>query len=246
MINKRYILILFFIITCTGKLFAQYVPSWGGGADQQDFSFGFTFQFVNADFKIVKDQNWRRPFRDTEYPYHNVTDSLNSMSSKSTPGFAIGFVSRYSLNDHIEIRSTPLLSFTDKRINYEYQTDKYSQEKQVQNTSVDIPLSLKLKSDRIADFRLYLIGGIKYTFNINKKPNQADIGYLDKKLQLVRNYASYEAGIGCDIYFEYFKLSPELKLANSFGDVLLHENHPFAVPISKLFLHTIMFSLTFE
>ena len=53
-------------------------------------------------------------------------------------------------------------------------------------------------------------------------------------------------GIGFDLYFEYFKLSPEIKLSNSFGNVLLPETHPFSAPINKLSLHTIMFSLYFE
>jgi len=62
----------------------------------------------------------------------------------------------------------------------------------------------------------------------------------------VSGFGSYEAGIGCDIYFEFFKLSPEIKIANSFGNVLVAQNQPFSVPIDKLFLHTIMFSLSFE
>lgn len=239
-----YILILLLII-CTTRVHAQYVPSWGGGSDLQDFSFGFTFQYVNTDFKIIKDPHWQDPYPDAEL-HRNITTPLTKLSSYSMPGFAIGFITRYSFNEHVELRSTPLLSFTDKMIKYEYQDITQNTEKQVQNTAVDIPLSFKLKSDRIADFRLYLTGGVKYSFNINKKPNQTDVGPLDRKLQIVRNYASYEAGIGCDIYFEYFKLSPELKLANSFGDVLQHEQHPYAIPLSKLFLHTIMFSLNFE
>ena len=112
---------------------------------------------------------------------------------------------------------------------------------------IDVPLSLKIKADRISDFRPYLLAGIKYSQALGSKVN-SDINAApaDKLLKNVSSYGSYEAGIGCDIYLEYFKLSPELKISNSIGNVLYPENQPFAAPISKLSLHTIMFSLYFE
>jgi hypothetical protein len=112
---------------------------------------------------------------------------------------------------------------------------------------IDLPLLLKLKSDRIGDFRAYVLGGFKYSQAIGSRVN-ADAGaaLTEKLVKNVSGYASYEAGIGCDLYFEFFKLSPEIKLSNSFGDVMLHENHPYSRPIDKLSLHTLMFSLHFE
>ena len=71
----------------------------------------------------------------------------------------------------------------------------------------------------------------------------------DPLQQLVRNkngFGSYEVGLGCDIYFEYFKLSPEIKISNSFGNLLIPEDNPYATPINKLSLHTVTFSLIFE
>ncbi|MEO6979626.1 MAG: PorT family protein, partial [Mucilaginibacter sp.] len=105
----------------------------------------------------------------------------------------------------------------------------------------------KLKSDRIQDFRAYILGGVKYSLAIGSKKN-TDTG-LDPLSKLVKNvggFGSYEAGIGCDIYFEFFKLSPEIKMSNSFGNVLVPENHPYSTPISALGLHTFTFSLIFE
>ncbi len=99
----------------------------------------------------------------------------------------------------------------------------------------------------MGDFRAYVLGGVKYSQAIGTRVN-ADAGaaLADKFVKNVGSYGSYEAGIGCDIYFEFFKLSPEIKLSNSFGDLMLHENHPYSRPIDKLSLHTLMFSLVFE
>jgi hypothetical protein len=245
MIKTGYLIVLL-VAFCTCKSWAQHtiVPSWGGGADQNELSFGFTFQYIESDFKIVKDKNWRNSFPDPQNPKSIVTPSLNAIRSFGTPGFGIGFITRYRLSDHLEIRTTPELIFADKVVRYEYTGQNI--EKQVQTTSVDVPLSFKLKSDRIGDFRLYLLGGAKVSAAINKRPDDRDVPLLDRQLRISRNYAAYEAGIGCDIYFEYFKLSPEIKLSNSFGNVLMKEQTPFATPLSKLFLRTISFSLYFE
>jgi hypothetical protein len=238
------IIVLLFI---SNFLHAQdRVPAWGGGADQQDLSFGFTFSYISSSFKIIKQPNWRSPFFD-QGTNRYVTDSLNSINSASLPGFAIGFISRYRLSEHLEVRITPSIVFADRELAYTYATPSQDVTKQIQTTTVDFPLSFKLKSDRIGDFRAYILGGVKYSEAVGKG-NTTDM--IDDPLQrMVKNskgFGSYEAGLGCDIYFEFFKLSPEIKMSNSFGNVLVPENQPFSTPISKLFLHTIMFSLIFE
>jgi hypothetical protein len=240
-------LIVFLLVFCTCKSWAQYtiVPSWGGGADQTDLSFGFTFQYINSDFKIVKKTTWQQPFPDQSSIAKN---GYNAISSNGVPGFGIGFVTRYSITEHLEVRTTPELVFADKSLTYEFKGVDAHPSVSIQTTSVDVPLLLKLKSDRIGDFRMYLLGGVKTSFAINKKSKEDNsLNPDDIMPKLSRNYNAWEAGIGCDIYFEYFKLSPELKVSNSFNNMLVPDlSNPYSSPISKLFLHTISFSLYFE
>ncbi|MFD2873926.1 outer membrane beta-barrel protein [Mucilaginibacter ximonensis] len=241
---KRYLLVVNLVLCC-GNLFAQSVPKWGGGADQSVQSFGFSFSYVSSYFKIDKNPDWRKPFIDKEGL--KVADSLNSISSPNSVGFAVGFLYRYRITDHLEVRTTPSLVFADRVVNYTYTNASFNTSRTVQSTSVDLPLGIKLKSDRIGDFRGYILGGIKYTQAIGTKSNaDANLAPIDKHLKNIRGFGSYEAGLGCDIYFEFFKLSPEIKISNSFGDVMLHDNNAYSSPINKLGLHTLMFSLYFE
>ncbi|MEO3404516.1 outer membrane beta-barrel protein [Mucilaginibacter sp. CAU 1740] len=243
MIN-RYLLVFVFLFCCK-PLFAQRVPAWGGGADQEDLSFGFSFTYVASDFKINRQANFRNAYFDESGV--QVKGPLNTISSKSTPGFAVGFLTRYRLTEHLEARTNPSLVFADRVLHYSYVDPSEDVDKKVQTTSLDIPLLLKLKSDRLGDFRAYVVGGLKYTQAIGSKKN-ADVN-LDLSEKLVKNvggFASYEAGVGCDIYFEFFKLSPEIKISNSLGNVLQRDNNPYSSAIGRLGLHTIMFSLIFE
>jgi hypothetical protein len=247
---KRYLIVCILTLCGSNTLFAQdRVPAWGGGADLEDFSFGFSFSYVSSDFKIVKQPDWRTPFFDTDPGVnHVITPALNSISSKSLPGFAVGFLTRYRLTEHLEARITPSLVFADRNLTYTYVNPEVNPTvtKQVQTTTVDFPVSLKIKSDRIGDFRAYILGGLKYSHSIGAKKDDTNADMLDKLVKNNSGYASYEAGLGCDIYFEFFKLSPEIKISNSLGNVLQHEYQPYSNPINKLSLHTLMFSLYFE
>ncbi|HEY5325891.1 MAG TPA: outer membrane beta-barrel protein [Mucilaginibacter sp.] len=242
--NRYYTLIL--LLLCGNVLLAQSPPAWGGGADQNDLSFGFSFAYVGSNFKIIKKPGWRNPYFDPGVN-KNITDSLNGIASNPLPGFAIGFITRYRLTDHLEARLTPALVFADRALTYTYPTASEDVTKQIQTTAIDFPLSLKLRSDRINNFRAYILGGVKYSVAIGKGNALAgDINPLDQIPKNVQGFGSYEAGLGCDIYFEFFKLSPEIKISNSFGNVLVNSNDPYSNPISKLSLHTITFSLIFE
>ncbi|MDB5006356.1 MAG: hypothetical protein JWQ84_3367 [Mucilaginibacter sp.] len=238
-------LVITFLFLCSNLLLAQVPPAWGGGADQNDLNFGFAFGYVSSNFKITKKPDWRKPFFDKGTNKY-ITDSLNSISSAPVPGFSIGFITRYRLTEHFEARFTPALVFADRSISYTYATASEDVTKQIQPTTVEIPLSLKLRSDRLGNFRAYILGGVKYTEAIGKGAPDPSTDPLQKLVKNTSGFGSYEAGLGCDIYFEFFKLSPEIKISNSFGNVLIPENQPFSAPISKLSLHTIVFSLCFE
>jgi hypothetical protein len=244
MIKLRYLLLIpaFLYGNC---LLAQSVPKWGGGADEKDMSFGFSFSYVSSYFKIDKKPDWRDPYFDIDGK--KVTDSLRSISSPNAQGFAVGFLTRFKLTEHLEARITPSLIFADRIVSYAYNNTAEHTNKSVQSTLVDFPVMLKLKSDRIGDLRAYVLGGVKYSKAIGNR-SKADEGaaLIDKLVKTNSGFASYEAGLGFDIYFEFFKLSPEIKLSNSFSNVMVNENHPYTRPIDKLSLHTLMFSLYFE
>ena len=243
--NKIKYLLIICLFICSSNLLAQRVPAWGGGGDLRDLGFGFTFSYIGSYYKIDKNPNWQKPFFD---PLNNtyVTNSLTSISSSYASGFAVGFLTRYRLTEHLEARLSPSLIFADRVVSYTYVNDDPIN-KLVTNTSVDFPLSLKLKSDRMDNLRVYLMGGVKLTQAISSKYNSdIDLPPKEKILKNVSHYGSYEVGIGCEIYFEFFKLSPELKLSNSFNNVMLHDNSAFSSPINNLGLHTLMFSLYFE
>jgi hypothetical protein len=217
--------------------------NWGGGVDEEILHFGFTFQYLASEYKIYKQRNWQVP----QAKEVGFTDSLSSISSPVSPGFGIGFVSNLRLGSNADLRFTPTLVFSDRLLNYTYfRTDPV--QKKVPSTLVEFPLGLKIKSNRRLNFRAYMLGGAKYSMDIVSKKKTDDSG-LAREERFVKNnksILSYEAGIGFDFYFEFFKLSPELKVSNSFNSILKREDHPFSSPLERLYSRTFQFSLYFE
>jgi hypothetical protein len=251
--KKPLLILLFSVIAFTLK-----AQNWGGGIDQQDFNWGFSFQYVASEYKIIRSPNWREAFRNTDPTEGQVgaqiiTDPLKSIVSPLSAGFGIGFVVNYKLTPNVDLRSTPTLIFNDRIVNYTFEEtginpDFSEKEQRVQATMVDFPIGIKLKSERRKDFRAYLLLGAKYSMDLasGKKAKDETFVLKQKYLKNIKNFASYEAAIGFDLYFEYFKMSPELKVSHSFGNVIKRENHPYDTPIDKAILRSFTFSLFFE
>lgn len=219
--------------------------NWGGGVDDDNLHFGFTFQYLSSEFKILKKSSWQTPFEENGMP---VSGRLRALSSESSPGFGIGFVVNQRLGENADVRFTPTLVFNDRLATYEFEGTEAPIQKKVQSTMIDFPLGIKIKSDRRNNFRAYVIGGAKYSMDIasKKRSNDASFGAMEKFLKNKKNFLSYEAGLGLDLYFEYFKMSPEIKLSYSLNNVLKDDPSPFSAPIDKLMLRHVTFSLFFE
>ncbi|WP_443939928.1 type IX secretion/gliding motility protein PorT/SprT [Pedobacter sp. MW01-1-1] len=237
-----------------------FAQNWGGGVDDDDWTWGFNFQYISGEYKILKKANWRDRYLDPQ-DGNPVTSIPTAIYSQPTQGFGLGFIINRNISDNLDFRVTPSLIFSDRIISYEYepqgpivlnngQIKSFSNviDKKVQATMFEFPMGIKVKSDRMNNFRAYWIGGAKFSMDIasKKKTFDDDAAPLDKFVKNKRNYLSYETGIGCDFYFEYFKMSPEIKLSYSTSDVLVHDDTPFANPIEKLMLRQLTFSLIFQ
>ena len=246
---------LFFLLLFISKFtFAQ--GNYGGGVDNQNLHFGFGFQYLTSEYKIIKFSDWQQPFFENGV---QVTQGLKSVRSIKNPGFGIGFVSNLYITPNVDLRFTPVFVFADRIIDYEFndgasydradtESPKGFTRRTVSSTMFEFPVGIKLKSDRRNNFRAYILAGAKYGIDIATKKVPEDQGEIAINRLLKNNKAilSYETGIGFDLYFEYFKLSPEIKLSNSLNTILRREDHPYTSPLDKLFLRNFVFSLYFE
>lgn len=188
-------------------------------------------------------------FHISQHPQFLLYDSVLAINPENTTGFGLGGMHTFRISDHFEARVVfPQLLFVSKAITYDLkypgQGGKEKMTKQVESILLGVPVQLKFRSDRINNFRVYMMGGFKIESDLSAKANSTNSEDLIKLKKI--NYG-IEAGIGFNFYMQYFILSPELKISNGLNNVHSRDaNLKFSNTIDKIQSRQIVFSLIFE
>jgi hypothetical protein len=119
-------------------------------------------------------------------------------------------------------------------------------DKPVESTWLEFPVLLKMRSDRINNFAVYVITGGKFSIDM---ASQKDVNNeIDDEIVIKLNKYDYsaEVGGGCDMFLPYFKFGMELKFAVGFPNLLIDDGTRFSSPIESLRSKNWIFTLTFE
>lgn len=204
--------------------------------DVKPYYFGITLAGNASRFQTELHQD----FRDQ--------DSILVAEPTNSGGFALGLLATARLSNRFEARFNPTLIFLDRSIAYTMKYKDldlgYQGDKKVESVIVSFPLQTKFLSDRIGNFRVYMLGGVKLDYDLasNAKARQADdmikIGKIDYGV---------EGGIGFNFYNKSFIFSPEIKISNGLRN--LHDRNPnlkYSSVIDRIQSRMIVFSIHLE
>ena len=176
-------------------------------------------------------------------------DSILTAESVQSLGFNLGLSATLRLSSHLELRANPQLYFLDRPIQYNLKypdrlDNAYVIQKRVESVLVSAPLQLRFLSDRIGNFRVYMMGGGKldYDFSSNAQSRNAE------DMVKIRRYDfGIEGGIGFKFYYPSFILAPEIKFSNGFRN--MHGRDPrlnYSNVIDRINSRMIVFTLNLE
>ncbi len=187
----------------------------------------------------------------THHPQFLLQDSIMVIESLNSTGVNLAWLVNLNLSEHFDIRTYPLsLVFTEKAFQYhmKYPSKPEGEDtittKKVQGITLAFPIQLKFSSDRIANFKVYMMAGgkVEYDMAANAGARNAETLFKLKKLDY-----GIEAGIGFHLYFPVFVLTPELKIGWGLNNVHSRDKAlKFSNTIDKVNSRTISFSLTVE
>ena len=188
---------ILFLISCwlvVGSLFAEEDYH---EADQRTWHYGFTLGINSYGFAVTP--------KDPKL--------VGIQVSSFTPGFTVGIIGDLRLNNFFNLRFTPSLNFTERTLLYnDLTTQTRWPDQSIQSTFITLPLYLKYRALWYGRSRPYLIagGGIDCDLQRSKDVNV----YL-------KTYSPFIAfGMWCDLYFDFFRLSPEFKFCLGMSNVL--------------------------
>ncbi|MFM9944489.1 MAG: hypothetical protein ACKVQB_04580, partial [Bacteroidia bacterium] len=98
---------------------------------------------------------------------------------------------------------------------------------------------------RHRNFRFYVIGGVGYRYNFTSDA-ETERSLSKPIVGMTPNTFHYDVGFGLDLYYPYFKFSPEIKISNDIGSSLYKDQYPFTTTLGGLYPKLIQLSLHFE
>ena len=196
------------------------------------YYFGITLAYNGASYKVRQSSDFI------------LNDSISVVESVRGPGFNLGIVTNLKIGDYFDIRFLPTLSFTDRNINYSRTTDTPSYSRSIESVFVEMPFHVRYKSEPYNDMRLFVITGVKYSFDVasDSRANQAE-----DLVKIAPTDFSFEIGAGAQFFFPYFIFSPEIKFSHGLGNILLYDDRlDEANVLDQILSRTLTISLHFE
>lgn len=231
-------LFLLLLIVCSSLPTANAQFDQGKNLNFRDFQgkpyyFGITLGYNQSDFRILHSKDFVR------------NDSFARAESVTGPGFNLGIVSNLRIGDYFDIRFLPTLSFTERNIRFSPAGEGGRIiQRPIESVLVEMPFHVRYKSAPYHDFRLFVIAGVKYSFDVASDSRTRQAAGIVK---IAPTDFQVEYGAGIQFFFPYFIFSPELKISQGLNNVLIFNDRlEQSNVLEKVLSRTFTLSLHFE
>ena len=175
-------------------------------------------------------------------------DTVLEVLPLNSPGFQLGLSATARLTNRFEVRFNPQLMFTDRSITYKLKhkdpIDGFEPTKKIESVIFSFPFQIKFNSDRIGNFRVYMMGG---AFTQVDMAANARARRAEDLVKLEKSDYGVEIGMGFNFYFPSFILSPEVKVSNGLRNIHSRDqNLKYSNVIDRIQSRMIVFSIHLE
>jgi len=204
---SKYILLIYILIFFQSVVFAQKRKLQNQPyADQKLFHLGFTVG-INAQDLILSHTG--APNEDGSIWYAEIPSY--------SPGFSVGIILDRYINQYMNLRAVPSIHFGEKKFEFREESATENSNNEIfsiKTNYLTLPIHMRFSSERLNNFRPYVLAGGYISTEIGRK-NEPEIKFKSVDYGI-------EIGLGCNLYFPLFKLSPELKFSFGLRDLIEH------------------------
>ena len=176
-------------------------------------------------------------------------DSVLVAQPGASGGITLGLLGTARLSDRFQLRINPQLviggaKYFSYTLGSRLPTEAEDQKRTLPSTLVSLPVHIKFNSDRIDNFRVYLLGGIRLDKDLSSNSSARNAEDL---IKLKGSDFALETGIGFNLFLPFVTISPEIKF--TYGLTNLHSRDPslkYSSVFDKINSRMITFSLHFE
>ena len=152
------------------------------------------------------------------------------------------------INKFLDLRFEPGLFYTKRILGFPGFVDESDAIREVNSTYVNFPILLKVSTQRLGNWKPFIIGGASASLNLSAQEDSIDDN-TSGTFRMKKNVFNYELGFGIDFYTSYFKFSPSIRGIFAITDELVPDvdpNSPWTGNIDGLFTRGIFVNFTFE
>ena len=208
----------------------------GGNYNYLDFQkkpyyFGITVGYNMSDYKVFLSEEFLS------------SESIFLTRVERKPGLDLKVVTNLKVGDYLDVRFLPGLSFAGRSIVY---VDPEGEEnvRPISSVFAEFPVQVRYKSAPWRDIRMFVLGGVKYAYDVASDSRAKDAEDL---VRFSPSDFQVEVGGGMQFFFPYFIFSPEIKFSHGLGNVLIYDRDlPEANVLDKVTSRALTISLHFE
>ena len=171
-------------------------------------------------------------------------DTIQTIQTNSFPGFGVGGIMNVKVAEYFDFRTMVNIQFVERHLQYNFRGGNVETAK-INSTYMEIPLQLKYKSKRNNNKRFYWVGGVTYRYDF-ASDIETERSNTKPIVALYPATFSYDVGAGLDLYYEFFKFSPEIRISNGLGNSLVPDEFIYASSLSRMSPKLVQFFLHFE
>ncbi len=233
----KYKILVLILLCFSARSFAENLPYY----DEKPFHFGFSVGTNLAHYDVS-------PSMETQLD----GNSYQVRTTGLIPGFSVGGILDLRVSNNFNLRCSPTFYFVQQTLSYKnVKTPDGAPAEFTHDVTalpIAVPLHLKFSANRVSEYRPYIIAGGGFSFDVGRDK--------EKPVLLQTMDAFVEWGFGCDLYFPFFKLAPELKFALGYNNLIvpmssrpdfeINDEKKYTQAIDKLFSRMVTLTFNFE
>lgn len=203
------------------------------GLNRKNHYYGLTIGYNYSSFKI---EHSRRLLPEGAF-------RLNE--SVGLSGLTLSMITNFKMGDYFDFRILPSIAISNRTLRYTATGSKIPTDQRIESVFGEVPILLRFTSEPYKDKRIFLLSGIKYSYDFSSNAR------IDKrKFDLVKispHDFQLEIGAGLQFYMPFFIFTPEIKYSHGLGNLLIYDSRLIeSTVIDKLFSKTLTISFHFE
>ena len=207
-------------------------------ANYRDFSskpffFGLTLGYNQTNYKVFRSGSFL------------TSDSITGVNSASGQGFIVSVISNLKVGESVDFRLMPTFSFTERKLAFDLiNSNNTILERKAESVFVELPFQVRYKTNPYKDMRAFVLGGVKYSFDVSNKNRALEAQNI---LKIAPTDFAIELGGGLQFFMPFFIFSPEIKYSHGLNNILIYNGQKETSKVlDKIFSRTWTISLHFE